>query len=100
KDGTLTQVTASSVVGKFGKKIRAFSLKLVENSLTHFVASDAHNLTSRSFHLSEAYEQIEKEFGFDLADVLRVNAELAMNGKNIPIDAPSPIRRKKILGLF
>ena len=45
KNGTLTQVTAASMAGDFGKKIKKFSHQLIEANLTHFIASDAHNIT-------------------------------------------------------
>lgn len=95
KDGSLSQVTASSIVGKFGKKIQEFSLKLIEHSLVHFIASDAHNITSRSFHMREAFQEISKEFGIDAADEFQTNAERLMNGEDIYINEPIEIRRKK-----
>ncbi|MDU0403279.1 hypothetical protein KF7HA_01611 [Lactococcus lactis] len=33
---------------------------MIENHLTHFVASDAHNVTSRAFKMKEAFEIIEE----------------------------------------
>ena len=55
KKGALTQVTAASVCGDFGKKIKNFTLQLIENNLTHFIASDAHNVTRRTFKMREAF---------------------------------------------
>ncbi|MFT8323669.1 MAG: hypothetical protein ABF649_22790 [Bacillus sp. (in: firmicutes)] len=37
----LTQVTAASVVGYFGKNVKKFSEQLIEDNSTHFVASEA-----------------------------------------------------------
>ncbi len=81
--GALTQVTAGSLLGKFGKKIKRFSLQLVEHNLTHMIASDAHNTTSRGFHLEESYELIEKEFGTTVMNDLRENPYLIISGKAI-----------------
>lgn len=100
KDGTLTQVTAASIIGKFGKKIRNFSYQLIERSLTHFVASDAHNLSSRSFHLRAAYKQIEKGFGHAIVDELQENAQQLIDGKDIYAEEPIAIQKRKIFGLF
>src|SRR5699024_4464081 len=52
--GALTQVTAGSLLGHFGKEAEAFSHDLIEHNLTHFVASDAHDIDKRPFTLKEA----------------------------------------------
>lgn len=100
KDGSLTQVTAASVVGKFGKKIKELSMQLIEHSLTHFIASDAHNVTSRIFNMKAAYDQIEKEFDRDLVDEFQLNAKLLVEGKDIYTHEPVEVRKKKRFGLF
>jgi protein-tyrosine phosphatase len=100
KKGALTQVTASSVSGRFGKTIKKFSLQLIEANLTHFVASDAHNTSSRGFKMVEAYDVIEKSFGIDAVYMFRENAELVVQGKSVYREAPERVKRKKILGLF
>src|SRR5699024_5258664 len=61
KAGVLSQVTAGSILGKFGKDIQEFSEQLIEANLTHFIASDAHNTTSRGFYLNEAYGYVQEE---------------------------------------
>ena len=100
KDGALTQVTAASVTGLFGKKIKQFSLKLIEHSLAHFIASDAHNITNRSFHLRKAYEEIEFQFGIGVRHMLQENPEYLIKGENIMVEPPRPIKKKKLFGLF
>ena len=45
------------------------------------IASDAHNTTSRGFHLAESYELIEKEFGARVMNDLRENSYLIISGK-------------------
>ena len=45
------------------------------------VASDAHNTTSRGFHLAESYELIEKEFGTSVMSDLKENPYLLISGK-------------------
>jgi protein-tyrosine phosphatase len=100
KKGALTQVTASSVSGHFGKTIKKFSLQLIEANLTHFVASDAHNTSSRGFKMVEAYDVIEKNFGIEAVYMFRENAELVVQGKSVYKEVPERVKRKKILGLF
>lgn len=98
--GALSQVTASSVTGDLGKKIQKFSFRLIDSNLTHFVATDAHNITSRPFNLAEAYSIIEKEFGIDYVDLFIENAEDMTAGKMIYRDDPERIKRKRLLGIF
>jgi protein-tyrosine phosphatase len=100
KKGALTQVTASSVTGYFGKTIKKFTHQLIEANLTHFIASDAHNTSSRSFKIVEAYETIGKQFGNDLVYLYRENAELLVKGLTVYKEAPERVKKKKILGLF
>ncbi|MFJ8266832.1 tyrosine-protein phosphatase [Peribacillus asahii] len=98
--GALTQVTAASVTGGFGKKIKKFSHQLIEVNLTHFIASDAHNITNRSFHMQRAYSEVEKEFGKSMVYLFMENAELLVEGKQVYKDMPRKIKTKKFLGLF
>ncbi len=100
KRGALTQVTAASVVGKFGKNIQKFSHQLIESSLTHFIASDAHNTTSRGFVMREAFEEIEKQHGSEYAYLFLENAEFMIGNKNVNRMEPSNIKKKKFFGLF
>lgn len=100
KDGALTQVTASSITGFFGKTIQKFSMQLIEAELTHFIASDAHNTTNRPFQLAQAYRVIEKKYGIDHVYFFRENAQLLVSGKNVYKEEPQPVKRKKVLGIF
>lgn len=100
QNGALSQVTAASVIGLFGKKIRKFTRELIEHQLTHFIASDAHNLTSRSFRLGEAYEMVEKEQGTSMRYFFQENTELLVEGKFVMREQPERIKRKKFFGIF
>jgi protein-tyrosine phosphatase len=100
KKGALTQVTASSLVGKFGKNIQKFSLQLIDANLTHFVASDAHNISTRGFHISEALDVIEKKHSLDTLYWLIENSALLAEGKSIYKEVPKRISKRKLLGIF
>ncbi|ART78092.1 tyrosine protein phosphatase [Sutcliffiella horikoshii] len=100
KKGACTQVTAASIAGKFGKKIKKFSLDLIDANLTHLVASDAHNLKNRNFHMTEAYRVIEKECGTEAKFLLMENAELLVEGSMIVKEIPERIKKKKLFGLL
>jgi protein-tyrosine phosphatase len=98
--GALTQVTAASVLGKFGKKIQKLSHQLIEANLTHFIATDAHNTTTRGFCLREAYTEIQKQHGNGVLYFYMENPELLISGKRVMKHEPSEIKKKKFLGLF
>ena len=100
KEGSLSQVTASSVTGRMGKKIKKFSLDLLSHNLAHFVASDSHNTTTRPFVLREAYDVVEKELGMSKRYEIQENPEEMIKGKMIAKDIPERIKKKKVLGLF
>jgi protein-tyrosine phosphatase len=100
KKGSLTQVTAGSLSGHFGKKIQKFSMQLIEANMAHFIASDAHNTTTRSFRIRESISEIDKEFGSQAVYYFQENAELLMQGQAVYKQEPSQIKRKKFLGIF
>jgi protein-tyrosine phosphatase len=100
KAGALAQVTANSIIGNFGKKIMTFSHELIKANMIHFVASDAHNTTTRGFHLTKAYEAIGKEHGIEKRYELHENAETLFKGESVLPAEPSLIKKKKFLGIF
>ncbi|MBO0991450.1 tyrosine-protein phosphatase [Bacillus sp. SD088] len=100
KNGAASQVTAGSLTGYFGKKIQKFSFDLIENNLTHFLASDAHNTTTRGFKMAEAVDLVESKYGLDYVDLFLQNAEVILDGQDIDRDIPKQIKKKKFLGLF
>ncbi|WP_096185794.1 tyrosine-protein phosphatase [Evansella halocellulosilytica] len=100
KNGSLTQVTAGSIAGTFGKKIKKFSLDMIEANLTHVIASDAHNTTNRNFHLQLAYDEVQQEFGENMVYFFRENAEIVVENTHVMIEPPERIKEKKFFGLF
>ncbi|MEH6986046.1 tyrosine-protein phosphatase [Priestia megaterium] len=95
--GAMTQITASSLTGRFGKKIKKFSFDLIDSNLTHMIASDAHNISRRSFHMEEANELISAEYGMDMLYLFQENVEAIVNGKACFKDTPEKVKKKKLL---
>lgn len=98
--GALAQLTAGSYLGKFGKKIQKVSKQMLDANLVHFIASDAHNITSRKFLMNEAYEKLEKEYGSHKVSKFKQTTKDLVNGEIIIPDVPKKIKERKILGLF
>lgn len=91
RDGMLTQITASSLSGRFGKDVQRFSHQLLEAGLVHTVASDAHSARRRPPSIAAEMEEAGlSEHG----DVLSVQAPRAiLAGEAVP---PAPrVRRRR-----
>ncbi len=63
KMGCLGQVTAMSLTGEFGPKIKRVAERLLAHRLIHFIASDTHSVDQRPPLLSPAVREAEKIVG-------------------------------------
>lgn len=59
--GAVSQITAHSLTGGFGKETAAAAVELCRLRLAHVVSSDAHNVEKRPFVLREAYAVLERK---------------------------------------
>lgn len=98
--GCLSQITASSYVGTFGKKVENFSEKLIKNGQGYLFASDAHDLPGRKYEMRQAFKKLRKEFGSGLADQYADNARSIINGENVPINTMKELKKEKRFWLF
>lgn len=99
--GCLSQITASSYVGTFGKKVENFSRQLIEAGQGYVFASDAHDLPGRKYEMRQAFEKMQREFGKKMVTQYRQNARSIINGENLPLNDIQLIRKKrKIFWLF
>ncbi len=90
RDGCYAQVTASSLLGRFGPRAQAAAEAWLDEGAVHFVASDAHNVTSRPVQLRPAYDAVAKRKGEAVARALfRENPLAAIDGEELPY-APKP----------
>jgi protein-tyrosine phosphatase len=89
--GVLVQVTAGSVLGRMGKHAERMAHELLANRWVHFLATDAHNTTSRPPKMQEAFDLVAKKYGPDYARLLCVSNPLAaFTGKPMP-PQPEPL---------
>lgn len=101
RNGALSQVTAGSVNGTFGKTIQAFTHQLIAANLTHLIATDAHNTTTRAFNLHEAYEAVKQQYGVETYYMFQENAHLLIDNMNLNRFEPKQTKKKKkLFGLF
>jgi protein-tyrosine phosphatase len=88
--GALTQLTAMSVTGDFGRRALSFAHRLIDQGLAHFVASDAHDLRRRPPGLQLAWEEISRQWGEAAARELLVDNPRAVV-QNLPLGfSPGP----------
>jgi protein-tyrosine phosphatase len=88
RQGCYAQVTAQSLLGKFGRSAQETSRKWLAAGAVHFIASDAHNVTSRPLRLKETFDWVAKRHSVDVAQALFVGNPLAaFEGEPLPFVA-------------
>jgi protein-tyrosine phosphatase len=94
--GCLVQVTAQSLLGRFGREARDFARMLAGRGLVHFVASDAHDACDRTPRLDQAYRDVAARFGAARAERLFVtNPRAVLTGDPLsaaPVEQACPRR--------
>jgi len=108
--GCYVQVTASSLLGRFGRGAAEWAELWLKEDRIHFFASDAHNLTGRPLRMREAYDKVVNLRGEKMAQALfRDNPAAAFYGRplpyepeqeEIPRENQAPPRKKKRFFFF
>jgi protein-tyrosine phosphatase len=68
--GGLSQITAMSITGGFGRDAEDAAFRMIEKGLADIVASDAHDAVRRPPILSKAYQTVKRHFGGETAERL------------------------------
>jgi protein-tyrosine phosphatase len=90
RQGALSQLTSSSLIGRFGRKVEAVSLEMVRRRMVHFLASDSHDLSYRPPRLSAAVERLSELVGEEAARAtVDANPSAILQGKTIEAEEPS-----------
>jgi protein-tyrosine phosphatase len=105
KQGCYVQVTAQSLLGKWGESTRKQVEDWLDEKTVHFFASDAHNPGVRPLRLRQAYGVVAERWGESLAQLLfRENPLAAFEGRDLPYEPElhsdpdrmtRPVRRRK-----
>jgi protein-tyrosine phosphatase len=83
--GCTVQVTALSLLGHFGSHAQRAAESWLDSNRIHFIASDAHNTSSRPPRLREAFEKVAQGWGTDVAKALfQENPLAALEGRPLP----------------
>jgi len=95
--GALSQVTAGSITGDFGRQVGKLSLELCRGGLVHIVASDAHDNDRRKFSIGAAYQYIRDQLGEEYEVWLRGNAEKVVQDQAIATSEAIVMKRRRKL---
>lgn len=94
--GCLGQVTAMSLTGEFGSKVKEMAEILMKNHLVHFIASDAHSIDRRPPILSSGVKAAEKMVGKTEAKKMVSDYPRAvLEGKKLDLPDPLPVESSK-----
>lgn len=98
--GCALQLTAQSLLGRFGKAARNMSHELIDRGLAHFLASDAHDLEHRPPVLDEVRRYVEEKYDEETAALLLVeNPQAAIEGRPV-IAGPVHMRKRAWYSLW
>lgn len=98
EQGCLTQVTASSYIGTFGKEIADLSERLIDAGQVATFASDAHSLAKRESRMTEAYKKLASQDKSAVKE-FQQNAKSIINGDRVNLDWKT-LRKKRRFWIF
>ena len=94
--GCLAQITAMSITGGFGNKIRAFSADLIKAGMVHIIASDCHSPDNRPPLLKGALDAAVELVGLDEAiKMVEDIPDAVIKGEGVDISYPLTLKKKK-----
>jgi protein-tyrosine phosphatase len=84
--GALSQVTALSITGEFGKEIKKLTRTLIKKNLVQVIATDAHSRDLRPPILSRAVLEVADLIGSEKAELMVQGIPQAIiDGKEVDI---------------
>lgn len=89
--GAWMQITAGSVTGRFGKRTQYWAERMLDDGIVHILATDAHNLRSRSPVLSEAVHAVAERLGQTAANDMVLTRPLAVLENASPATVPAAV---------
>lgn len=100
EQGCITQITASSYVGGFGKTVEKFTEQIIDANLGFVFSSDAHNVSGRKFRMDEAFSKLRKEKGLDYVNIYEKNAKSIWQGRTVDNFSVNKVKRKRTIFSF
>ena len=87
-NGALSQLTASSLLGDFGRSVQKLSLRFMDCHLAHFIASDAHSVEHRPFVLNQLFDERKLIPYRNKIEEMIENAKAIVNNEVVYSDIP------------
>jgi len=88
--GNLMQLTAGSLMGRFGRRAQYWAERMLDDGLCHLLATDAHDPQQRAPQLSDAREFVARRLGAEEASKLVLGRPHAILANANPIELPPP----------
>ena len=88
--GCWMQLTAGAVTGRFGRRVKHWSERLLDDGIVHLLATDAHNLGSRAPRLAEARDAVARRLGEEEATHLVLTRPQGVLDNLAPAKLPPP----------
>lgn len=94
--GCLSQITAMSLTGGFGGKIKSFSADLIKAGMIHIIASDCHSHDKRPPSLRGAIGIVSELIGLDnTMKMVKDTPAAVIKGEEVEIPSPLIIIKKR-----
>ena len=91
--GSLLQMNAGSLDGKYGDSVRELAVALMNSNLIHFIGSDGHNASRRPLKIGEMFAPIREVWGEQTAEMIfHDNPRKALAGEEIKPPEPMPVQ--------
>lgn len=78
RGGLLLQVTADAITGHKGKRAQKMAFDLLDKRWVHFLATDAHNISTRPPRMREAHNLVANKYGAAYARSICITNPLAV----------------------
>jgi protein-tyrosine phosphatase len=89
--GCYVQVTAMSLLGRFGSAAQHRAEQWLDEDRVHFIASDAHNVKGRPLQLQAAFKVVAERRGEEVAQALfRDNPLAVFEGRGLAYEPEQP----------
>jgi protein-tyrosine phosphatase len=97
--GVLIQVTADALTGHKGRRAQQVAHELLEKRWVHFLATDAHNITTRPPRMRDAFNLAGKKYGAAYAySLCYTNPQAVYLGKEIQVEEKPRGLEQKVKG--
>jgi protein-tyrosine phosphatase len=84
----LMQITAGSVMGRFGRRPRYWAERMLDEGLCHLLATDAHNTEQRAPRMADARDVVAQRLGDDEATNLVLRRPQGILNNLSPAELP------------